>query len=167
MLGFFGAAAVVQEAGTNDVLASLVTLGLRVPAAIQSWLYYADLISLWALEISGRRATTRLYWGVRCSDMDQSKYQRGLRWAIAACVSRSARPDAVVANSFAGRDAHLRLGYAPRAFPVRPDRRIAASDQDSPIRARPLRHDDRRSARPPRHRALAPCVVTPARKSSA
>jgi glycosyltransferase involved in cell wall biosynthesis len=88
------------------------------PAAIQSWLYYADLISLWALDISGRRATTRLYWGVRCSDMDQSKYQRGLRWAIAACVSRSARPDAVVANSFAGRDAHLRLGYAPRAFPV-------------------------------------------------
>jgi glycosyltransferase involved in cell wall biosynthesis len=88
------------------------------PVAIQSWLYYADLISLWALERSGRRAATRLYWGVRCSDMDQSQYRQGLRMAIAACARRSARPDAVVANSFAGREAHLGLGYTPRAFPV-------------------------------------------------
>ncbi len=39
------------------------------PIAIQSWLYYADLASLWALELSGRRTTTRLYWGIRSSDM--------------------------------------------------------------------------------------------------
>src|SRR3954468_16241733 len=40
----------------------------KQPVAIQSWLYYADLLSLWALERSGRRNVTRLYWGVRCSD---------------------------------------------------------------------------------------------------
>src|SRR3954452_907974 len=43
----------------------------REPIAIQSWLYYADHLSLWALEGSRRRNATRLYWGVRCSDMDQ------------------------------------------------------------------------------------------------
>src|SRR5687767_5813820 len=35
------------------------------PIAIQSWLYYADLISLAALQQSGLRSQTRIYWGVR------------------------------------------------------------------------------------------------------
>lgn len=88
------------------------------PSAIQSWLYYADLMSLWALRLSGQRASTRLYWGVRCSNMDQDRYRAQLRWTIAACSRRSTQPDAVVANSFIGRDVHRKLGYAPRAFPV-------------------------------------------------
>jgi glycosyltransferase involved in cell wall biosynthesis len=91
------------------------------PIAIQSWLYYADIASLWALELSGQRARTRLYWGIRNSDMDQSHYRRALGWTIAACARRSARPDAVVANSFAGRDVHRALGFAPRAFPIIPN----------------------------------------------
>lgn len=91
------------------------------PAAIQSWMYYADLLSLWALERSGRRKATRLYWGVRCSDMDQSRYGAALRWTIRACARRAQRPDAVVANSYAGRAFHQTLGYAPRAFPVIPN----------------------------------------------
>jgi glycosyltransferase involved in cell wall biosynthesis len=91
------------------------------PIAIQSWLYYADLASLWALELSGQRATTRLYWGIRSSDMKQSHYRRALGWTIKACAKRSAQPDAVVANSFAGRDVHRALGFAPRAFPVIPN----------------------------------------------
>jgi glycosyltransferase involved in cell wall biosynthesis len=91
------------------------------PAAIQSWLYYGDLLALWALERSGLRNSTRLYWGVRCSDIDLSQYGHALRWTIAACIRRSDRPDAVVANSYAGRDVHRRVGYAPRAFPVIPN----------------------------------------------
>jgi glycosyltransferase involved in cell wall biosynthesis len=91
------------------------------PAAVQSWMYYADLLSLWALERSGRRAETRLYWGVRCSDIDQSRYGAALRWTIRACARRAHRPDAVVANSFAGRAFHRTIGYAPRAFPVIPN----------------------------------------------
>jgi glycosyltransferase involved in cell wall biosynthesis len=91
------------------------------PGAVQTWMYYADLLGLWALERSGRRGVTRLYWGVRCSDMDQSRYGLALRWTIAACARRSARPDAVIANSFAGREFHRKLGYAPRAFAVIPN----------------------------------------------
>jgi glycosyltransferase involved in cell wall biosynthesis len=91
------------------------------PAVVQSWMYYADLLTLWALERSGRRNETRLYWGIRCSDMDQSRYGLALRWTIRACARRAARPDAVIANSYAGRDFHQRLGYAPRAFGVIPN----------------------------------------------
>jgi glycosyltransferase involved in cell wall biosynthesis len=91
------------------------------PAAVQSWMYYADLLSLWALERSGRRKETRLYWGIRCSDMDQSRYGRALRWTIRAAARRAGRPDAVIANSYAGRDFHAKLGYAPRAFAVIPN----------------------------------------------
>lgn len=91
------------------------------PAAVQSWLYYADLMSLWALELSGHRGEARLYWGVRCSDMDQRRYGAMLRWAIAACAKRARKPNAVIANSFAGRAVHQNLGYAPHAFAVIPN----------------------------------------------
>lgn len=91
------------------------------PVAIQSWLYYADLTSLCALEASGCRSSTRLYWGVRCSDMDLRRYSFALRRTIAACARSAHRADGVVANSFAGRDAHRKLGYAAKAFPVIPN----------------------------------------------
>ncbi len=91
------------------------------PAAIQSWLYYADLFALWGLELSGRRDVTRLYWGIRCSYLEPDSQKRILRWSIGASAARSGRPDAVVANSFEGRESHRRLGYAPRAFPVIPN----------------------------------------------
>ncbi len=118
----------VHELGIEDPIHVPVAVGrlsvlirrLR-PVAVQSWLYYADLASLWALDLSGRRQSTRLYWGVRCSDMKQSQYSQALRKTIAACVRRAHRPDAVVANSFAGRDVHRKLGYAPKAFPVIPN----------------------------------------------
>jgi glycosyltransferase involved in cell wall biosynthesis len=53
--------------------------------------------------------------------MDVRHYRRALGWTLKACAKRSARPDAVVANSFAGRDAHRTLGFAPRAFLVIPN----------------------------------------------
>lgn len=118
----------VHQLGMHSAMSAPLVVGRLAalirrlqPVAIQSWLYYADLASLWALEASGRRSSTRLYWGIRCSDMDQSRYSFALRKTIAACAHRADRPDAVVANSFAGRDVHLGLGYAPRAFPVIPN----------------------------------------------
>ncbi|MGH7004026.1 MAG: glycosyltransferase, partial [Alphaproteobacteria bacterium] len=91
------------------------------PSVVQTWMYYADLLGLWALERSGRRRETRLYWGIRCSDMDQSRYGTALRRTIAACARRAARPDAVIANSHAGREFHRKLGYVPQAFGVIPN----------------------------------------------
>ena len=87
------------------------------PATIQSWLYYGDLLATLALYLSGRRRQTQLYWGVRCSDMSQ-ELDVQLRLAVAACVKLSRLPDAVVANSYSGRQDHQRIGYKPPAFAV-------------------------------------------------
>lgn len=89
------------------------------PDVVQSWMYHADLCALAARALSG--CSPRLAWGVRCSDMDTRRYGPLLRMVIRACALLSGRPDAVVANSVAGRDVHLGLGYAPRRFEIIPN----------------------------------------------
>lgn len=88
------------------------------PHVIQSWMYHADLLALAARATLPRGERPKLVWGVRCSDMDVSRYGPALRLIIAACARLSARPDAVLVNSHAGRDVHERLGYRPRRFEV-------------------------------------------------
>ncbi|MCW5772538.1 MAG: glycosyltransferase, partial [Rhodospirillaceae bacterium] len=109
------------------------------PDVVQTWMYYADLIGLWALERSGRRGATRLYWGVRCSDMDRSRYGFALRWTIGACARRAGRTDAVIANSFAGRAVHHGLGYAPPAFAVIPNGIDTQRFRPDPVARRQVR----------------------------
>lgn len=91
------------------------------PDCIQGWLYYGDLAATLALLRSGRRKTTRLYWGIRCSDMDFSQYGRQLRWTVKACARLSRTPDAIIANSVAGRIVHENLGYRADKFEVIPN----------------------------------------------
>lgn len=86
------------------------------PRIVQSWLYHADLVALVALWLSGRRRTTRLVWGLRCSDLDLAHYSLGLRLALRLGARLSRRPDAIVANSAAGQAAHEAIGYRPRRF---------------------------------------------------
>jgi len=98
------------------------TLALAIRAArpdvIQSWMYHADLLALAARATLPRSERPKLVWGVRCSDMDVSRYGPALRLIIATCARLSARPDAVLVNSHAGRAVHERLGYRPRRFEV-------------------------------------------------
>ena len=91
------------------------------PDCLQGWLYYGDLFATLGLWQSGQRRSTRLYWGVRCSNLDFSRYSRRLRWTVVACAKLSPYPDAVIANSVIGRTVHLELGYKPRAFSVIPN----------------------------------------------
>ena len=88
------------------------------PDIVQSWMYHADLLAGLALKLSGRRRRTPLIWGVRCSNMDVTRYGRGFRRVVRLCARLSRLPDMVVANSEAGRAAHQRLGYRPRRFEV-------------------------------------------------
>lgn len=88
------------------------------PQVIQSWMYHADLLTLAARAVLLRGERPRLVWGVRCSDMDVSRYGPALRLVIAACARLSTRPDAVLVNSHAGRAVHETLGYHPRRFEV-------------------------------------------------
>jgi len=88
------------------------------PHVVQSWMYHADLLALAARTTLRRGEKPKLVWGVRCSDMDVSRYSPALRLIIAACARLSARPDAVLVNSHAGRAVHETLGYQPRRFEV-------------------------------------------------
>jgi len=88
------------------------------PDVIQSWMYHADLMATLALVASGRRARTRLCWGVRCSTMELDKYGWQLRTVIRLCAVLSRVPDVVIANSEAGRDAHIRYGYQSKSMCV-------------------------------------------------
>jgi len=84
------------------------------PDIVQGWMYHGDLVALIALGMSGRRGKTCLVWSIRCSDMDLSRYGIGLRLVVKACIALSRLPDMIIANSAAGLETHLRLGYRPR-----------------------------------------------------
>ncbi|MDA0655103.1 MAG: glycosyltransferase [Proteobacteria bacterium] len=90
----------------------------RRPAIIQSWMYHADLAALVALWLSGRRRDTNFFWGVRCSDMDQARYGVLFRIVLRLCAWLSRAPDGIIANSHAGLDLHLSLGYRPKRAAV-------------------------------------------------
>jgi glycosyltransferase involved in cell wall biosynthesis len=91
------------------------------PSLVQGWMYYGDLAALLALALSGRRRDTGLIWGIRCSDMDLARYGAALRMVVRSCVALSGRPDIVTANSRAGLEAHLALGYRPRRAELVPN----------------------------------------------
>lgn len=84
------------------------------PQVVQSWLYYADLLCVPALKLSGRRPETALCWGIPCSDHRLGEYHFRLRATIWACTRFSHIPDVIVYNSQAGSAAHARLGYKPQ-----------------------------------------------------
>ena len=82
------------------------------PDVIQSWMYYADLFSIISLYISGKRKKIRLFWGIRCSNLNLSEYTLKLRIVVRLCKYFSHLPDGIVANSFAGKEYHIdNLGY--------------------------------------------------------
>ncbi|MGO9701673.1 MAG: glycosyltransferase [Xanthobacteraceae bacterium] len=118
----------MRRAGVNvvelgfDRLGGIVTGLFRLarmiartkPDIVEGWMYHGDLAALLALAISGRRKQTRLIWSIRCSDMALGDYGIGLRAVVKACVALSRMPDVVTANSTAGMNEHLALGYRPR-----------------------------------------------------
>lgn len=88
------------------------------PDVVQSWLYYADLLSVFALKLSGIRRRTALCWGVRCSEHRMTEYPMRLRAAIWLCTRLSGSPDLVIFNSRAGEISHKDRGYKPRRVEI-------------------------------------------------
>jgi glycosyltransferase involved in cell wall biosynthesis len=84
------------------------------PALVQSWLYHADLLALFA------GGTTPLAWNIRCSTMAGDDTLR-LRAILRALAWASRRPAAVLVNSAAGQRFHAALGYHPRRWEVVPN----------------------------------------------
>ena len=88
------------------------------PDVISTWMYHANLAGLIALKLSGARRQTRLYWNLRCSDVDLNCYGLGTRLTVMAGARLSGQPDGIIANARSGRAAHRNMGYWPRAFVV-------------------------------------------------
>lgn len=131
-LGTGGVAAeILREAGLSVTCCGMargrLTLnGLRVlyrdvrrfaPDIVQTWLYHADLVGL-AARLLG---APRIVWNLRCSDLRLEHYRLRTRLVVRACARLSRLPDMVLANSQAGLEHHLSLGYRPRAMAVIPN----------------------------------------------
>lgn len=91
------------------------------PDLIQTWLYHADLATTLALPLSGRRANTRLIWGLRCSDMHAGHATPRHRMILRALAFLSRRPDLIISNSTSGIRVHTQAGYRPKDWKVIPN----------------------------------------------
>lgn len=90
------------------------------PQVVQTWLYHADLLGFGAVWLARRGGWAgSLSWGIRCAQMDFSRYGLSTRLAVRACAALSGRVDAVTANSEVGAAHHVHeLGYSARTMQV-------------------------------------------------
>ncbi len=109
----------VQMSSNLPTLAALWRLYRLIrnesPEILQTWLYHSDLCGLladWAARVPA------IVWKIRCSDMGEA-FSHGFNGFLVNLLALlSPRPDAVVANSHAGKDEHQRCGYHPRQWAV-------------------------------------------------
>ena len=88
------------------------------PDILCSFLPDANLVGL----ISGKIARVKqIVWGVRASNMDDSHYDwlAGISLRLSAFLSRF--PDAIIANSYAGKEFHGSIGYNTNRMVVVPN----------------------------------------------
>jgi len=83
------------------------------PDILQTWLYHADLMGLFAGRLAG---VPDVIWNLRASDADMSRYRPLSGWTLRACARLASRPRAVITNSTAGRIHHEKIGYKPRRW---------------------------------------------------
>jgi glycosyltransferase involved in cell wall biosynthesis len=88
------------------------------PDILQSWMYHADLLSLFALWLSGRRRSTKLFWGVRCTNITRFERRLLLSLVVRLCALFSKAPDRIIVNSHAGQADHRKIGYAGERMAV-------------------------------------------------
>ncbi len=101
-----------------DVVGGIVRLtrlvASRRPDLIQGWMYHGNIAAAISHRLAPGRKSRRLYWNLRASNVDAERY----RWVVAVSARLSRWPDAVVANSVAGADYHVKMGFAPRRLEV-------------------------------------------------
>ena len=88
------------------------------PTVLQTWLYHSDFLGLILGRLVGIPA---IAWNIRCAKTD-ARYHSGRNGMVVRLLARwSARPQAVVANSEAGRRLHEQMGYRPRRWCILPN----------------------------------------------
>jgi len=100
----------------NGLLKLVKIIRTLKPQVVQGWMYHGDLFSTLALKLSRRRKWTKLFWGVRCSNLDFNQYSRQLRMVIKMCIKLSKNADLIIANSNSGIESHQQIGYFKERF---------------------------------------------------
>lgn len=80
------------------------------PGVIQGWMYHGNLMAALGDRLVPGRASRRLLWNLRASNMDSARYARIIRWG----AMLSQWPDVIVSNSEAGEAFHRTQGYRAR-----------------------------------------------------
>jgi glycosyltransferase involved in cell wall biosynthesis len=94
------------------VLRLLNIVRIESPDILQTWLYHADLLGVFA-NVSSH---AKLVWNIRSAQHD------GLHTILPQlCAALSGIPAAVVVNSVAGKIAHEKLGYSPKRWETIPN----------------------------------------------
>ena len=88
------------------------------PDIIYSFLPDANIAGLIAGRLSGVK---RVVWGVRASNMDVSRYDWLARMSLRLSAFLSKFPDAIIANSHAGKEFHRDIGYSTNRMMVIPN----------------------------------------------
>jgi len=88
------------------------------PDIIYSFLPDANIVGLIAGRLSGVK---RIVWGVRASNMDVSRYDWLARISLCLSAFMSRFPDAIIANSVAGKEFHRSIGYYTNRMMVIPN----------------------------------------------
>ncbi len=93
-------------------------MGRFQPDVLQSWLYHADLF---ALLVTVFQSQTALFWNLRCSRLNPQDHHTALFAVIRLLALSSRRPEAVIANSEAGKRFHGQMGYRPKHWEIIPN----------------------------------------------
>ena len=80
------------------------------PDIIHTWMYHSSLLGLLLKKITFKR-NTPLIWGLRCSNMDVSKYSKILKLVIKCCKLLSKMPNIIINNSIAGLNFHKNIKF--------------------------------------------------------
>lgn len=85
-------------------------LKLYKPDIIHAWMYHSSLIGLLLKKIKFKK-NIPLIWGLRCSNMDVSKYSKVLNLVIKCCRLLSKMPNIIVNNSIVGLNFHKNIKF--------------------------------------------------------
>jgi glycosyltransferase involved in cell wall biosynthesis len=90
----------------------------RRPDVIQGWMYHANILAFLALLLAGR-GSTRMLWGIFCSDADHREYHWS--FGVVRWLSRMASPfvDGIVYNAHEALAFHRAIGFRePRSVVI-------------------------------------------------
>lgn len=129
----------VGKGGRTDNLFALVRLAALIrrlrPDIVHGYLDVGNVLAL----VTGRMARAGVVWGIRASSIDLTTIDRTSRFYLHAASRVSRWPDAIIANSQAGRDDAVSKGYPADKVVVIPngfDTTRFAPDPQSGLRMR-------------------------------